>query len=513
MYKAMKPRIMMLRRRLSVGCALLVLAGCLASMMVTTQSARAQTFATLHSFDNTDGSFPFYPIGALVQGTNGLLYGTTHLGAENGAAGFYCGEADNAGCGSVFQMTPSGTLTTLYSFCSQPDCADGEAPTAGLIQAANGYFYGTTQTSYTGGLGTVFKISPGGTLTTLYTFCVAQGPSCPDGDFANGLIQATNGDFYGTTQQGGSLPGTIFKLTLAGILTTLHSFCSLPNCADGSTPTAALIQATNGDLYGTTSSGGANNDGTVFKITPAGALSTLHSFDGTDGEEPTGPLLQATNGDLYGTTYAGGAHQRGTAFRITPGGKLTTLYNFCAKKNCTDGSGPRAGVIQGTDGNFYGITDSGGATSTQGQAGTVFKLTPNGKLTTLYSFCADGTFPNCPDGYLPAGLMQSTNGEFYGATIDGGANGDGSLYSLSLGLAPFIETQPASAAVGGAVMILGTDLTDASGVTFDGTAAVFTIVSASEITTTVPTGATTGAVQVVTAGGTLTSNVSFTVKP
>ena len=433
-------------------------------------------------------------------------------------------------CAATMIATPAQTFTTLFTF----DYTDGLAPIAGLVQATNGDFYGTTYngganpnpTGY-GGAGTVFKITPSGTLTTLYNFCAQTSvqANCTDGlnPYA-GLVQATNGDFYGTTEFGGNANvlcfygcGTVFKITPSGTLTTLYRFCSQDGCTDGLAPFAGLVQATNGDFYGTTGAGGANTAvcsgygvlvggcGTVFKITPSGNLTTLHSFDATDGLAPIAGLVQATNGEFYGTTSEGGANTAvcsgygcGTVFKITPSGTLTTLHTFCSQGvPCADGYYPETGLLQATHGNFYGTTSEGGATG----SGTVFNITPSGALT---SFC-------CADGYGVSGLTQATNGEFLGTTAGGGANGDGTVFSLAVGLGSFVETQPSSGKVGVAVKILGTKLTGATSVTFNGTAAPFVVASASEITTTVPTGATTGTVKVVTPGGTLSSNVPFRV--
>jgi uncharacterized repeat protein (TIGR03803 family) len=453
----------------------------------------AQTFTTLHSFNGTDGANP-YPVP--FQGTSGNLYGTTSSG---GATGY----------GTVFTITINGTLTTLHSFNS----TDGAYPYAGLIQATNGNFYGTTyggaNSSCSGGLGcgTVFKITPGGTLTTLHSFDGTDGAN-PEA----GLVQGTDGNFYGTTYFGGAnCPvygcGTVFKITPSGALTTLHSFDS----TDGANPRAGLVQATNGKFYGTTYGGGANDYGTVFKITPGGTLVTLHSFNpnGLDGAYPEAALVQGANGNLYGTTDGGGANGPvGTVFKITPSGTLTILHSFCSQTNCTDGDSPAASLVQATDGNFYGTTEHGGANN----QGTLFKITSSGALTTSYSFCSQGG-NNCTDGSQPvAGLVQDTNGTFYGTTDGGGANGpNGTVFSLSVGLGPFVATNPTTGPVGKSVKILGTSLTGSTSVTFNGTAATFTVVSASEITTKVPTGATTGTVQVATPGGTLSSNVPFTV--
>jgi uncharacterized repeat protein (TIGR03803 family) len=281
-------------------------------------------------------------------------------------------------------------------------------------------------------------------------------------------------------------------------LTTLHSF----DGTDGASPTG-LVQATDGDFYGITGIDGAYNSGTLYKITPQGTLTTLYNFcsetNCADGSGPTGELVQAPNGDFYGTTYEGGTNKDGTVFEITPGGILTTLHSF----NGTDGAYP-FGLIQATDGNFYGTTFDGGANA----YGTVFEVTPKGALTLLHSF--DNT-----DGSQPgAGVSQATNGLFYGTALDGGSNSDGTVFSLSVGLGRFIETIPTVGRVGEGVTILGNDLKGSTAVSFNGTPATTFTASNTSIKVTVPTGATTGTVEVTTATGeTLKSNVVFRIKP
>ena len=298
----------------------------------------------------------------------------------------------------------------------------------------------------------------------------------------------------------------------AQTFTTLWDF----NGTDGSASNV-LVQATNGNFYGITSGGGTSGNcrpygcGTVFEITRTGKLTTLHSFDNTDGSTPAGGLVQATNGNFYGTTVGGGTSGScgvsgcGTVFEITPAGILTTLHNF----DGTDGSSP-GGLVQATSGNFYGTTASSVNCGVSG-CGTVFEITPTGKLTTLHSF--DNT-----DGNFPNGLLQATNGNFYGTTAGGGTSGNcpdgcGTVFRLSVGLGPFVETRPTSGKVGAKVIILGSNLTDATSVTFNGQAAIFTVVSSTEITTTVPSDATTGKVRVKTPSRTLISNVNFRVTP
>jgi uncharacterized repeat protein (TIGR03803 family) len=476
----------------------------------------AQTFKTLLMFNGADGGSPLYE--SLVQGRDGNFYGTTYSG---GANAFKC----RAHCGTVFKITPAGKLTTLYSFCPQTHCPDGSNPVAGLVQATNGNFYGTTGSGGAHcpryGCGTVFEITPAGKLTTLHSFNHAEGA------VPRALVQATDGNFYGTTLTGGvNGQGTVFKITPAGKLTRLYSFCSQTNCIDGSGPEAALVQATDGNFYGTTVGGGTQGYGTVYEVTPTGKLTTLYSFcpqtGCPDGAFPSAGLVQATDGNFYGTTEMGGAGSSscpgnagcGTVFKITPAGQLTTLYSFCSHTKCTDGSYPWAGLVQASNGNLYGTTANGGANDfCVNQCGTVFETTAGGSLTTLYSFCSQ---TGCTDGNIPFGtLMQATNGNFYGTTSEGGTGcgsyGCGTVFSLSVGLGRFVKTLPTSGKPGTAVIVLGNSLKGATRVTFNGTKAAFRVVSSTELRTTVPSGATTGFVQVTTPLKTLTSDVVFRV--
>jgi uncharacterized repeat protein (TIGR03803 family) len=468
----------------------------------------AQSFKTLANFDYATGATP---LAGLVQGTDGNFYGT----AYNGGSSNCIMTAENEGCGTVFKVTPEGVLTLLYTFCAQFPCSDGSTPLAGLLQATNGNFYGATSgggasSICTFGCGTVFKITPAGVLTVLHSF----GSTETDGQGPNGLVQGGDGNLYGTTGGGGTDGrGTVFKITPEGTLTVLHSFCAQAGCTDGAGPDAALVQGTDGNFYGTTRGGGSSSVcsggcGTVFKITPEGKLTVLHSFDGTDGSEPRVALVQATDGNFYGTTSEGGASSIcsggcGTVFKITPAGVLTVLHSFGSTE--TDGQSPEAGLVQGTDGNFYGTTSEGGA----GRNGTVFKIMPGGTLTTLHNFDYTG------GSYPEAGLVQGTNGTFYGTTSYGGPDCViaycGTVYSRSVGLEPFVETRPTSGKIDTPVIILGNNLTGSTSVTFNGKAAKFKVVSSTEITTTVPMYATTGKVSVKTPGRTLISNVNFRV--
>ena len=480
---------------------------------VTAIASPAQvSFNSLFSFDGPDGADPFL---MSFQGFDGNYYGTTNAG---GAYSY----------GSVFSIAPDGVETPLYSFCSQTNCADGAQPQGGLVQATDGNFYGTTYAGGASNAGTIFQITTGATLTTLYSFCSQS--NCPDG--ANplaGLIQALDGNFYGTTSAGGTKgAGTVFELSLGGngtwTETVLYSFCyqGFP-CNDGINPYAGVVQGTDGNFYGTTSTGGLWGGGTVFQLIPGGTLNTLYSFcaqgDGncTDGDFPTAALVQsAIDGNFYGTTYDGGANGYGTVFQITPAGALTTLYSFCSQGGdgdaCSDGAFPSAGLIQATDSNFYGTTYNGGGT--YGDNGTAFEITSTGTLTTLYTFCSQGG-SSCTDGSEPlGGLFQDTSGIFYGTTSIGGTYNSGTVLSIDTGLGPFVEPQPTAGKVEAKIFIRGNNLTGASKVTFNGTPAKFKVVSGTEITAAVPSKATTGKLQVtIPGGGTLKSNVVVRIMP
>ena len=377
----------------------------------------AQTFTTLVNFDGTDGG---NSTAGLTRATDGNFYGTTSTGGANSA-------------GTIFRISPSGALTTIYSFCPQAGCPDGAYPKGALLQASDGNLYGTTYgLGFSNTTGTIFKITLSGTLTTLYTFSTTgTGGQYP----LAGLIQGKDGNLYGTTSRGSAnictiRPtynvhcGTIFKITTSGTLTTLASF----DQAHGFSPSSPLVQGTDGNFYGTTPMGGANYPGfgTVFEVTPTGTLTVLHSFDATDGEKSLAALVQGSDGNFYGTTSFGGGNPNfgGTVFKITPTGTLTTLHSF----GSGDSTGASAGLIQATDGNFYGTTSGFGVSNT----GTVFKITPSGTLTTLHTF--DGA-----DGELPySTLVEGSNGDLYGTTKYGASSacseGCGTIFSLSVGL-------------------------------------------------------------------------------
>lgn len=376
----------------------------IAVILMTVRVAIAEpqlSLTTLVNFNGANGANPMNM--TMVEGTDGNLYGTTNTG---GAFDF----------GTVFKVSPSGTLTTLYSFCQQENCADGVNPVGGLVLGTDGNFYGTTiEGGY--GVGTVFKITPKGALTTLHSFVFSDGayPSAA-------LVQASDGNVYGTAAGGGTSNscesfgcGTVFRVSPEGSFTSLYSF----NLSDGAYPNAALIQANDGNLYGTTYQGGASGYGSVFKITLSGGLTTLYSFSGGDGEYPNAPLLETKKGLFYGTAAFGGTNGYGTVFKITSSGTLTTLHNF----TLTDGYVPDGALVQVGNGKFYGTTESGGA---KGGKGTLSTMTAAGKLTSLYTFCLQ---PNCSDGADPDfGLIRLQNGTFYGVTFGGGTGLLGTIF-------------------------------------------------------------------------------------
>jgi uncharacterized repeat protein (TIGR03803 family) len=361
-------------------------------------------------------------------------------------------------------------------------------------------FYGA---SYGPANGTVFKLSPRGSLTTLHTFTGADGatPLAPP-------IQGTDGNFYGTTSAGGSSKacsggcGTVYRITPSGTFTTLRSFDS----SNGATSWAPLVQGTDGNFYGTTYAGGRHNFGVVFKITTEGALTVLFSFDGVHGENPVDGLVQGSDGNFYGTTWTGGTPGPGVVFRITPNGTLTVLHNFSGNG---DGANPFGPLIQTSGGKLYGTTES--ATGRQG-CGTLFRISLTGVLHTLYTFSGSALM-----GCEPTSLVQHTNGTIYGDTMEGGdptgcpAFGCGVLFSLNVGLRPFVVLLPYSGSEGETIEFLGQGFTGTTAVSFNGVAANFTVRSDTYLTAKVPRGATTGFVKVTTPGGTLRSNKRFVV--
>ncbi len=380
------------------------------------------SFTALVGNTNSDGNQSY---AGLTLGTDGSFYGTTYQGGSDGY-------------GTAFRVTTNGVLTSLCSFAWD---IGGVTLTSGLTLGSDGNLYGTTEQGGISHVGTVFKVTTNGTLTSLADFAYDNG-SVP-----NGLTLGLDGNFYGTTGVGGSNGnGTVFKVTTNGVLTSLYSFSALSyntypyTNSDGVYPEAGLTLGPDGNFYGTTMDGGANGYGTVFQVTTNGTLTTLHSFtttvyDGTgyytnfDGANPSTSLALGPDGNLYGTTEGGGVNGQGTVFQMTTNGTLNVLVNFAYN---TNGSAPN-GLILGSDGNFYGTTKSGGAYSFAID-GTVFKLTTNGVLTTLYSF-SPLTYVNPvatnSDGAEPTSLALGPDGNLYGTTAQAGANGYGTVFQVT----------------------------------------------------------------------------------
>ena len=394
-------------------------------LIVAPQPTQAQTLKTLYNF--TGGSDGDQPFGTLVADKHGNLYGTTWSG---GIQNPNC-TMNGTGCGTVFKLTSSAagwTFNVLYSFKGYP--GDGSNPYhESLAFDKQGNIYGTT---FGGGdtlecdnysCGTVFKLAPDGTETILHKFRpIAAGAFWP----MSGVALSKEGSLFGVTFHGGIYrTGTVYEITSSGTERVLYNFTQ--KGLDGTGPYGALILDKDGNLYGTTQSGGSQNCfgvgcGTVFKLAPDGIETVLHNFaGGTDGYSPWAGLVSDKKGNFYGTTWGGGSGCSGggcgTVFKIAPDGTETVLHSFSG----WDGAGPRAGVILDRDGNLYGTTTAGGS----GCCGTVFKLAPDGTETVLHSF-------NISDGNWPAGgLVLGKNGKLYGTTQLGGAYNRGTVFELT----------------------------------------------------------------------------------
>lgn len=454
-------------------------------------SASAQTYTKLYTWpEDTRNDTGIGLAGLMTQGRDGNIFGT--VGDDNSNA-----------AGSAFKMTPSGTFTRIYSFCSLTKCADGSGPWGGLSLGKDGNLYGTTTGGGAHNSGTVFKLTPPGALTTVWDF-----DNGPDGGvpWYPPLQSLVDGDFYGVSNtQYANDYGAFYKLVPTATPPYKESVPINFNYTDGNDPNLPT-QGTDGNFYGSTVSGGTKGLGLVYKTTAAGVETILHNFTGapTDGTYPIGVMVQGNDGAYYGVTWEGGTNNWGTIFKITSSGTYTLLHNFVGRPN--DGAFPRSGLILGSDGNFYGTTLSGGTAND----GTIYKITPSGQFTLLYSFCSQ---TNCADGFSPViPLLQHTNGKFYGSTT-GNSLGGSYFYSLDTGLAPFVKMVNWGGKVGNTVELLGQGFIGTTGVSFNGVAATFNNVSDTYMTATVPAGALTGRVTVTTFTGSMVSNRAFLVLP
>jgi uncharacterized repeat protein (TIGR03803 family) len=441
-------------------------------LLAASTAASAQTYTVLHNFGSKAGD-PANPAnGPIAQSRGGAML-TTSLDAQTDSLG------------KAFRIWPGGPLQVVHQFphSSQP---------LGLILATDGKFYGATYESGTLNLGTIFKMSQDGSITTLYEF---QGGS--DGEHPGAApIQSVEGDFYGTTEGLlNSTYGSVYRITKYGNFTLLHAFTG----GDGRNPYEPLVQGTNYYFYGTTVFGGQSDYGTIFRVSSSGDFKVLVNFNGTNGKFPQSRLIQANDGNLYGVAQGGGTGG-GVLFRMTPDGVYTVLHNFTGG---SDGAKPYT-LMQASDGNLYGTNNAGG----KNRAGVLFRATLAGDVVPLHNF----SLPTGAGQLSP--LLQHTNGKLYGDTYDGGTSGVGVFYSLDVGLPPFVTYLPTYGRPGALVQILGQGFTADSKVSFKGTPATSpVVVSPTYIRVIVPAGATTGPITVTTANGTLTSNKVFIVHP
>jgi uncharacterized repeat protein (TIGR03803 family) len=326
---------------------------------------------------------------------------------------------------------PPASLVILHNFGDGSVVNDGAQPACSLIQAPDGNFYGTTNAGGIAGNGTVFKMTPQGVITILHVF--QDDSVINDGSSPNGLVRGTDGNFYGTTFFGGGNGlGAVFEITPQGQVTILHSFGdgSVPN--DGTGPSDSMIQGSDGNFYGTTPNGGSGGAGVVFKISSQGQYTILHNFgDGSvpnDGHLSSGRIIQGSDGNFYGETQQGGTAGFGTVYKMTPQGVVTILHSFSDGTVNMDGAQPSGSLTQGPDSNFYGSTSDGGASSGASGFGTVYKITPQGQVTILHRF-NDGSVPN--DGQFPLSLILGQNGNYYGMTDVGGSSGLGTIFQIT----------------------------------------------------------------------------------
>ena len=319
------------------------------------------------------------------------------------------------GVGTVFKVSKTGKETVLYTFCSRSGCTDGENPFAGLVPDTAGNFYGTTDSGGSTGKGTVFKVDTTGTETVLHSFTGSDGEN-PEG----GLLSDKAGNLYGTTLSCDSCYGTVYQLSKKGRLTVLHRFAGEPT--DGEYPQyTSLLMDTKGNLYGVTELGGTSNQGVVYKLSRRGTFTVLHNFAGgtRDGCGPLGTPAMDKDGNLYGTAQACGSFGYGIVWRVSKTGTETVLHNFAGYP--TDGANPWAGVTMDAKGNFYGDTERGG---THGY-GTVWKLSKADTLTVLHSFARS-------DGENPIrGFLRDAKGDLYGTAYQGGSGGSGTVWKLA----------------------------------------------------------------------------------
>ena len=391
------------------------------------------TVTTIHYFTGTDGR---QPQGQLVQGADGNLYGTTVYGGANDggtifemttagvvttlytfgyggnpAGGLIIGADGNFYCAAydwIFKMTPQGQTSLVHTFGN----VEGFAALAPLMLANDGNYYGTTTSGAASGSGSIFRMTPDGTVTNIHSFYSSTDGSYPSGK----LVQGPDGALYGTTRSGGANTyGTIFRITLAGDFSVLYPFAN----SDGRGPCSELLVGSNNTLYGTASGGGDNYGGTIFKITTGGVLTTLYPFSGLEPNDPVGGLIFGSDGNMYGVASYGGPLQHGSVFKCSTSGTLSTVSAFPYVG--VDGYELDGGLVRAGDGTFYGTTAFGGAHD----FGSVFKMDAAGTVTILHSFTGtDGDYPN-------AKLTIGSDGNLYGSTGNDTVNYCGTLFKVT----------------------------------------------------------------------------------
>jgi uncharacterized repeat protein (TIGR03803 family) len=449
---------------------MLVIAG---SVLLGAVNIQAQDY---HDFGSiTNDLLNPKPPGVIAQGRDGNMYSTAHDGGLDELGG-------------IFKISSTGSYSVFWTFNN----VFSTPSSSGITVGTDGNFYGSQSGVIPGGpYGAILQINAAGTSETyMHGFDLTHGA-----DPAGPPIEGVDGNFYGTTYSGGNGVGTVYKITPSLVFTMLYNF----DGTHGDSPNGPLVQGVDGNFYGTTSGGGAHGHGEVFKVTPQGVLSVLHSFNGTDGDNPTAGLMLAKDGNFYGTTGDGGANGYGEVFRISSKGVFKLLYSFAGS---SDGSGgfPAGGLVQASDGNFYGTTTPYGGNPAQ-----IYRLTPAGTHTNVGAFEVSDT-PEIT-------LLQHTSGPLYGDTFGGGADGDGQFYGVNLGLQPFAALLQGMSKAGKTIGILGQGFSNATRVSFNGVTAKFAVLSDTFLTATVPAAATTGPVTVVIPTGNLVSKQPFWVLP
>lgn len=503
--------------------------------------AHGQTFSVVasitdHAYSSPSGQIALGRNGDVyaVTPANGWLFSTTTAGTfagiyqVGGPSGVTLGSDgnlytnfvfDRVGCGEVDKTSTLGTYSVLASICGN----DGAFPYSAPIQASNGIFYGTASGGGSNSEGTIYSVTSSGTVGLLHTFVGTDGnaPTAP-------LVMGSDGNLYGGTTSGGTNnDGVLFRITPQGVYTVLHNLAG----SDGTNISSGLCLGRDGNLYGVTRNGGTDNDGVIFKLTNSGVYTVLYNIL-NPYSLPASSLVQASDGNLYGVLGQGNASQPGWIYSVSTTGTFTILHEFCQETNCTDGSAPSTPLIQHTNGTLYGLTLQGG-TGPQND-GTFYSL--NIGANAFISLASTSGKEGVKVGIFGQGFTVKSVVEFGGtqattvtrsgstyliATVPAGAltgavtvtTGKTTLTSLqSFKVTPTLTTfDPPSGAVGTLITITGTAFTQATKVAFAGRSAAFTVNSDTQITATVPTGATTGKISVTTKGGSASSATSFTV--